>query len=246
MKAWRRYERLVHELCTQEFSNPALTVTPNTKIMGCYSEIGREIDVLIDSRFELDIERRIIIDAKCYSRPVNVKDVESFFGMVQDCSASKGILVCPNGYSKAAKKRAYDFIDIRILSLEELEKLDLSTWDDCQSKNCDNKVERGLVLWDSPWGIGPKNGSESIVCTGKCDVCGDFHVWCWSCGNRFSLANEDELQCDCKPAWFWLTAIEDEEIEGYKDEPSLSVYLLLCSLTDTFIADRKPVSRNSE
>ena len=49
---------------------------------------------------------RIVIDCKDYSKPVDVKGVEEFQGLLQDVRAHKGALVCPSGFTKAALKRA--------------------------------------------------------------------------------------------------------------------------------------------
>ena len=242
MTSWKKYERFVAELCSEDYQSTSTTVIPNAKIKGCLSKTIRQVDVLIDSRFGDDRDRRIIVDAKKYNRPLNVKDVESFHGMMIDCSSKVGILVCPNGYSAAAKKRAQDFINLKVVSLEELEGIDLESWDDCLSDNCNEKSKRGLVLWDTPMGIGAPDSPVSISCTGKCDVCGDFHIWCWDCGKKFSLIDESEAKCNCKHPWFWLTATEDDEASSNDNEQSTSVYLLLVTPLDALIADRKPLS----
>jgi len=241
MEDWKKYERFVAGLCSEEYQSQDVTVIPNAKIEGKLSGTSRQIDVLIDSRFGDDRSRRIIVDAKRYSRPINVKDIETFHGMMIDCSASTGILVCPKGYSKAAKKRAQDYINIKVVSLEEVEQIDLSLWDDCLSDNCNSRKERGLVLWDSPVGIGASNSPVSISCIGKCDTCSDFHIWCWDCGNKFFLTDEDEFKCNCDSPWFWLTAIEEDEDVGSDEASISSVYLLLCMLANVLITDRKPL-----
>ena len=49
---------------------------------------------------------RIVIDCKDYKKPVDVKRVEEFYGMVRDVGAHQGSMVCPAGFSTSAKKRA--------------------------------------------------------------------------------------------------------------------------------------------
>ncbi|MFA0449315.1 restriction endonuclease [Vibrio breoganii] len=95
MTSWKKYERLVAELCSEDYQSPSVTVMPNAKIKGCLSQTTRQVDVLIDSRFGDDRSRRIIVDVKKYNHPLIVKDVESFHGMMIDCSTKVGILVCP-------------------------------------------------------------------------------------------------------------------------------------------------------
>lgn len=240
MDNWKRYERYVAYLCSEEFQSDELTVIPNAKITGL-SDTPRQIDVLIDTRFDADRSRRIIVDAKRYSRPIDIKDVETFHGMMIDCSASQGILVCPSGYTKAAKRRAQNYINLRILSMDEAEQIDLSVLDDCLSEKCLSRKKRGLVLWDIPLGIGHPQLPLSIATVGKCDECGDFHIWCCDCGQKFSLGNEDEGKCNCTESpWFWLTAIE-EDIDDQTGESLKSVYLFLITLTNILVADRKPL-----
>jgi hypothetical protein len=91
-------------------------------------------------------------------------------------------------------------------------------------------------------GIGGSSTALSITAIGKCDVCGDFHIWCWDCGGQFCLGDNSELKCNCNHPWFWLTSIEDDEISDGDNQVFKSVYLFLVTLTDTLIADRKPLN----
>jgi hypothetical protein len=50
----------------------------------------------------------IVIDCKDYSKPVDVKGVEEFLGLVEDVGANKGALVASGGFTKTAKTRAKD------------------------------------------------------------------------------------------------------------------------------------------
>jgi len=227
MNDWRFYERFVAELMADENARDDVTVIPNARIVGAISGVKRQIDVLIDAKWDDDICRRIIVDAKRYKKKIDVKDVEMFEGMMSDCRAQCGIIVCPNGFTPAAKKRAQDAITIRLLPLEEVENFSLYSWYPCVG-NCTNKKEdgkHGLVLYGSPYGLATGNSPLSIVAVGKCDVCHDFHIWCWDCGKKFALKDEDEYKCNCDGR-FWLTAIEED---GTNTDGTLqkSVQLLL-------------------
>lgn len=210
-----------------------VSVIPNTKLKGQLSGTLRQIDVLIDYRFEEDVSRRVIVDAKRHKRPIDVKHVEEFEGMMRDVRASHGVIVCPNGHTKAALRRAQDLITIRLVGLDELDTMDLMAWEPCRHEECG-----GFVLWDTNPSL-EIDGLLAIFATGKCDQCNRFNVWCWDCTERFALDDEDEHQCACKGVWFWLTAIEDEgeEVENLK-----AVYLLLCYPLDAKIVDRRPLS----
>ena len=72
---------------------------------GRQSKRKRQIDVLIKQNIG-QYEIQIIIDCKDYARPVDVKGVEEFYGLLTDVGAQKGVIVCPSGFSKAARMRA--------------------------------------------------------------------------------------------------------------------------------------------
>ncbi|EPL3702713.1 restriction endonuclease [Morganella morganii] len=235
MTEWRRYERIIAALCSSEFCSDEITVTPNASIVGCISKAPRQLDILIDRRIDNGVNKRIIVDAKRYNRPINVKDIESFEGMMRDCSATQGILVCPHGYSKAAKNRADQHIQIRLLTLEQLKSLDLDSWEPCFSKKCYDKKSSGYILWDSPFVFNNESGPLTVYCIGKCDECGDFHIWCWGCGGKFAMTNEDEHQCNCYDNSLWVTA-KEADIDGKIE----SIHLFYIKEREVLVVDRKP------
>ena len=113
---WERYERLVARIVSDQLST-AYCVTPNAFIEGKISGIKRQIDVLIDSRHDTDNRTRVIIDAKMRKRRIDVKEVEAFLGVMTDVRATHGYLVCPQGYTSTAEKRAQEAISLRLLPL---------------------------------------------------------------------------------------------------------------------------------
>lgn len=134
---------------------------------------------------------------------------------MRDCRARHGILVCPNGYTAAALRRAQDAITIRLVPLEDLEHFDPRQRDPCLGSCTEAEARKdgpGLVMFDSPYGLATGTSPLSIMAVGKCDVCHDFHVWCWDCGRKFSLGNKNEAKCDCDR--FWVTATEEDEVGG--------------------------------
>ena len=246
---WRLVERLTARTHADEAS-PDMTVFPNARITGAISGTNRQIDVLIDARWDDGRERRIIVDAKHRRRFVDIKQVESFEGMMRDCRASYGVLVCTSGFTEAAKRRAQCAISLRLIGPEELETFTLDTWDDCQGR-CSASTKRwsssGLVLWERmPHGLAINDSPLSIMLLGKCDVCGDFNIWCWDCGQKFALADDSEFKCACD--WFWLTATEDEdELDGTLSKSVLLRLILLPTYSTrgaavVLDADRKRLS----
>lgn len=100
---WQKLELLVADI--QRQLAPGAKVTHNARVPGLDSETMRQVDVLVEQSVG-QYSIRIALDCKDYSTPVDVKGVEEFHGLVVDIGAHKGALVCPAGFTKAAKKRA--------------------------------------------------------------------------------------------------------------------------------------------
>jgi hypothetical protein len=94
-------ERIVGQLCAG--IENANTET-NAKIVG-RSGVSRQIDILIKGTVG-PFEVMMLIDSKNYSVPVDIKDIETIIGMVDDVGANLGAVVCPAGFTDGAKKRA--------------------------------------------------------------------------------------------------------------------------------------------
>lgn len=117
---WRNYEAYIFGSLQRRF--PSACVRPNVRIPGIKSGRLREIDILVEQSLG-GLELKIAVDCKCYARRVNVKDVESFLGMLDDIRVSKGVLVTTKGYSKTALERAQRDprdIDLQVLPPERL------------------------------------------------------------------------------------------------------------------------------
>lgn len=102
-KKWKRFEELVAHV--QRSLAPSALVTQNERVRGHDSEVMREIDISIrQSVGQYDLF--IAMDCKDYKRPVDVKDVEAFIGLVKDVRANKGAMVAANGFTEAARALA--------------------------------------------------------------------------------------------------------------------------------------------
>jgi hypothetical protein len=249
---WKHYERHVAALFSDHQSDIA-TVATNVFLQGCITGIQRQIDVLIDARLGDDVTRRVVVDAKCRRRKIDVKDVEEFEGMMRDVRAHRGIIVCTNGFTPAAERRAQRAITIRIVEEPELVDLDFRYWDPCLG-HCRTSAAKnsGRVLYDQPFGFAPVLapvsgtgprlvGAMSTAVVGKCDECSSFHVWCWECGSRFALSDDDSRCCGC--SWMWLTAEMPEGRDRYGNGLR-SVVLLLAvpGAPVPRLVDRRPLN----
>lgn len=217
---WQIYERMVARLAADQLATD-LCVTPNARMKGRISGISRQIDVLIDARHDTDNTRRIIVDAKKRRRKIDVTDVEAFQGLMNDVDATHGYLVSPAGHTKAAEKRAQELVSIRIVPLDRLENFDPSTWPQCRTGRCPH----GRIFWDGypelSLRMHPRNQPDKLETVrfihyvGKCDRCGAFHVYCMTCDDLLHIPEGDENdsghQCRCKPSWFWLASVEEDE-----------------------------------
>lgn len=96
---WRMYERIA--ACFEiESAGMEVSVTPNASLKGSISGVARQVDVLVEGRWDDDLGRRIVYDAKHWSRKIDVNDVEGFEGMMRDVRASRGCL-----FVRAATRR---------------------------------------------------------------------------------------------------------------------------------------------
>lgn len=117
---WQEYEKIVLEECRRVFLNSDIAY--NKHIKGLYSGRMRQIDIFVKTNIGI----KYVIDAKKYATKVDVKDVESFIGMVKDVGADYGIIVSEKGFTKSAIKRAHlgeNNIEVDILNLNELKTL---------------------------------------------------------------------------------------------------------------------------
>lgn len=117
---WQGYEREIAEQFRMNY--PWAEITPNAKLLGKFSNVERQIDLLIEERAS-DFAFRIVIDAKYRGRKIDVGDVEAFIGLTRDVEAHTGMMVALEGYTPAAVNRAHnDDLDIilDVLNLDEL------------------------------------------------------------------------------------------------------------------------------
>src|ERR1035441_1176230 len=117
---WKQYEREIEEQFRQAY--PTARITPNAKLVGKFSKVERQIDLLIEEQ-PSDFAFRIVVDAKHRGRKIDVADVEAFLGLTLDVEAHTGMMVALEGYTPAALNRAYyDDLDVilDVLNLDEL------------------------------------------------------------------------------------------------------------------------------
>lgn len=117
---WKQYEQEI----TDEFRElyPAAHITPNARLVGKFSQVERQIDILVEEQAS-DLLFRIVVDAKYRGRKIDIGDVEAFLGFIRDVGAHTGVMVALEGYTPAAINRVhYDDLDVflDVLNLDEL------------------------------------------------------------------------------------------------------------------------------
>jgi len=119
---WQGYEREIEEQFRTNY--PDADITHNANLVGKFSKVERQIDLLIEERAS-DFAFRIVIDAKYRGRKIDVSDVEAFIGLTRDVEAHTGMMIALEGYTPAAVNRAHnDDLDIilDVLNLDELKE----------------------------------------------------------------------------------------------------------------------------
>jgi len=99
---WKKFEDLAASI--QSELAPDANVTANAKLLGKSGAL-RQIDILIKQKAG-QYDLLIAVDCKDYKNPVDIKDVETFLGLLSDVGAHKGAMVAANGFTTAAKERA--------------------------------------------------------------------------------------------------------------------------------------------
>jgi hypothetical protein len=119
---WKQYEREIAEDFKHAY--PSAQITTDAKLIGKFSKVERQIDLLIEEQAS-DFQFRVVVDAKYRGRKIDVSDVEAFLGFLRDVEAHTGVLVALEGYTPAAVNRAHhDDLDLilDVLNLDELKQ----------------------------------------------------------------------------------------------------------------------------
>lgn len=251
--AWLIYQRCVAAFIQDSHGDLNTSVTPNVFLTGEISGQKRQVDVLIEHRWHARTSSRIIVDAKKRSTKADIGDVEQFEGMMRDCRAARGIIVCTSGWTSGALRRAQDAITITLLDYEEA--LDEFEWmyEECLGP-CGAAADgpAGGVLWgeyvadglpmepvvDTAMGFGQLSG-WLILQIGKCDRCHTFHVWCWDCGDKFAVEDSKVVTCGCDYRE-WASIPESPE-SGHIGTPE-SIWLMMREHGGPPVAfDRRPI-----
>lgn len=189
---WLFYQKAVARL-KESFKD--CDVVHDHTVIGRRSGVDRQVDIWLSTTVGGKHQVNVAVECKCYeTTPISIKDVDAFYGFLDDVGAQKGVLISNTGFTNGAKKRADgSTVELETLTLEEAEVFD---WADLLGRQC-----RGALAdcWgDVRWEFGDGEGSHG----GRCDYCSTFHIQCGQCGNLDSYQEHEIIKCSgCENQW---------------------------------------------
>jgi restriction endonuclease len=101
-------KNLIYELVVKkvvERLSPGARVQHNVRVPVVGDDRVRQVDVYIEGSIA-GFPYTVVIDCKHYGKPLDVKNVDEFLGMLDDIKPNMGVLVSLHGFGSGAKKRA--------------------------------------------------------------------------------------------------------------------------------------------
>lgn len=201
---WLVYQKAVAQL-KESFGD--CEVLHDHRVMGRRSGIERQVDIWLSATVGGKHVVTVAVECKCFeASPVQIKEVDAFYGFLDDVGANKGVLISNTGFTDGAKRRAdSSMLELQTLTLEEAEEFDWADFIDvgavvCMSHNdCQNVVRMSL-----------SDGEGSSA--GLCDDCDSLHISCGECGKIAMYDEEEFIKCaGCKNHW-WFLRVEENEV----------------------------------
>jgi restriction endonuclease len=189
---WLVYQKAVAQL---KASYGDCEVVHDYKILGRPSGVERQVDIWFSTSIGGKHGVTVAVECKCHvTTPVSIKDVDAFYGFLDDVGANKGVLVSNTGFTEGAKRRADGCnLELETLTLEEAEDFE---WAEYLSDNCQvwgGECLAGQIRWELENSEGDR--------AGYCSECGSLHIKCAECGAVVAY-DRDEINCDgCDVKW---------------------------------------------
>ena len=118
MKAGKALEQLVAAIQDYLKGYPDTHIESNAKLLD-HAGIKREIDVYVQATVQAG-KIGIAIECKEYNDKVDVKEIDAFYGKINDIpQVNKGIVVSTNGFTSGAQKKA-QFYGIDLYEIEDV------------------------------------------------------------------------------------------------------------------------------
>jgi hypothetical protein len=185
MLAWRKYESKVLDKFKNEF--PYADLKLNQKVLGTQSKTLRQVDILIKGSI-LGKDILGAIECKYLNKKIDIKVVDAFIGFLQDIEGNVGFIITNKGYSKGAKSRLNNSIDIRVIDFEGIDSYHFA-WDECEFCSANGYYPRE-VLWQSEKKV-TCNREKIEIESGHCSYCDTIHIKCSKCGHIIGIGDGD-------------------------------------------------------
>lgn len=202
---WKLYEKSVAHI---EESYKDCKVTRNHKVKGRLSDTERQIDVWLETEIGDKHVVTVAIECRRYAdRPVSIKDIDAFYGFLEDVGANKGVMISHSGYTDGAKKRAAGAnIELRMLTIAEAEDFD---WDEFVQDSCQVSGCYGTIHW---------HFSDGDSEAGHCGNCGTFHIRCGQC-DSLDWFHESSIETCVSCGMKWRLVKEKSEVTDIEEIP---------------------------
>jgi hypothetical protein len=218
---WQEYEKITAQL--YEIAEGIGVVRRNVFIPDRVTGQPRQVDAWLEVETK-GVRLGVLIDAKFRKARIDVKDVEEVAALAEAVGAVQSILVCPNGWTEPAEKRAtVSKLSLRLLTMEEaVEFVEPDKWIVCPACEHDCIImdqngfqfldNSGLILW---W------------LAGQCRECGTARVFCQDCGTKSLIPVNSSFTCWCGYLWeakeegIYLTTFAGEEEPDFDDPNQL-------------------------
>lgn len=119
---WKKYELEILTYFRETY--PETTITFDKKIIGKFSKVERQIDILIEGEIA-GYDIKIAVDCKCFSKNIDVREVGTFCSLVEDVDAHQGVLITKKGYTQGAINFAFNGnqkVELDILNFDKIKE----------------------------------------------------------------------------------------------------------------------------
>jgi hypothetical protein len=217
---WKQYEDYVYEKFRTKY--PEHSVEKNLRVIGKITNQSRQIDIAIRGNF-VGHPLFVAVDCKYYSEKVDVKDIESFIGMLSDIRADFGILVTNRGYTQAALKQAdASHIKLDIVEVDEIENYEIDI-EICHE--CDPGEDHlpGFIEWYGQLDV--LGDVEKVASIGRCNICNTLYIRCLDCNQVTSIVEafyDEPVECTGGCGTQFIVSYEHLEKGSYLEHLTVS------------------------
>jgi hypothetical protein len=162
---YRDYENGVADVLAF-LAGGSATVDRNVRLPTLSGGRRRQIDVLVRGQIFGMANATLVVDCKRRAAPIDVKDVDSFIGLVEDVGAEVGMMVTTAGSTEGARDRARAIRGLRleVMSLEELMRWSpVGTVTTTYRIPADRRADAERVLRNAGFRVAPDARSPAAV-----------------------------------------------------------------------------------